>query len=268
MKKARILGILTASLVLISGCGAAKGEALIGLSQAAQKTEAAAPATHLAAPEEKEAAPAAPGPQVTVSSDHGVKVVPDLAEISFGVQTIKTTAKEAQSENAKEVNKVLDTLKKKKVEEKDIRTTGYDLYPRYDNNGEEIIGYTMTTNLVVSNRPVDTVGELVGACVEAGANQMYGITYTCSGYNEAYAEALGNATKAAKVKAEAIAKAAGKELGEIIEIREGYQNASLRSSYQSIGAMAEMEEAAMDTVSVMPGEVDVQATVTVTYAMK
>ena len=135
------------------------------------------------------------------------------------------------------MNAVLEALKSFNVEEKDIRTTGYDLYPRYDINGESIIGYTMNTNLQISNQSVDKVGELVNACVEAGANQMYGITYTCSEYSEAYAEALGNATKAAKIKAEAIAVAAGKDLGDIVKIEEGYQDTSLRSSYQSIGGM-------------------------------
>ena len=239
MKKTVLFGIAIASLFFASGCGMGRSEALLAFSQpaaAVAQKEAEAFRVHLAAPEEKEMAYAGQGPQVTVTSDHGVKV--------------------------------LDALKAKKVEEKDIRTTGYDLYPRYDNNGEAITGYTMATNLVISNQSVDAIGELVSACVDAGANQMYGITYTCSGYNEAYAEALGNATKAAKIKAEAIAKAAGKQLGDIIEIREGYQNTALRSTYQSISAKGEMEEAVMDIASVMPGEVDVQAAVTVTYAMK
>ena len=271
MKKTVLFGIVIASLFFASGCGMGRSEALLAFSQpaaAVAQKKAESFRAHLAAPEEKEMAYAGQGPQVTVISDHGVKVVPDIAEISFGVQTFMPTAKEAQAQNAQEVNQVLDALKAKKVEEKDIRTTGYDLYPRYDNNGEAITGYTMATNLVISNQSVDAIGELVSACVDAGANQMYGITYTCSGYNEAYAEALGNATKAAKIKAEAIAKAAGKQLGDIIEIREGYQNTALRSTYQSISAKGEMEEAVMDIASVMPGEVDVQAAVTVTYAMK
>ena len=268
---------LTLFLLSLSACGRFAQEKNAAASQAAVE----AVAESEAAPEEQTKEPETMEPEkeeiqvagtdkttVTVVSDHGVRVVPDTAEIMFGVQTMAASAKKAQEDNAGDVNNVIAKLKEMGVEEKDIRTTGYDMYPRYDNNGQRIIGYTMYTNLAVSNQSIDKAGEIVSGCVEAGVNQMNGITYTYSGYNEAYAEALGNATKAASVKAEAIASAAGRKIGAIESISEGYQNTSLRNSYQDLNMLAAKEEAAMDSVAILPGEVDVRATVTVTYVLE
>ena len=208
--------------------------------------------------------------KITVCADHGVTVVPDTAQINFGVMTSARTAKEAQEKNTEDVNNVIAKLKELGVDEKNIRTTGYDMYPRYDNYGQNITGYNMHTNLSVSDQSIDDAGRIITECVEAGINSMNGIVYTYSGYNEAYAEALGNATKAAEIKAQAIADAAGKTLGGILGVEEGYQDTGLRRSYQNVSpaAMAAKEEA-MDSVAlIMPGEVDVRAQVTVTYEMK
>ncbi len=207
-------------------------------------------------------------PAVTVAADHGVTVIPDTAEIRFGVMSQASEAPKAQEENTKIVDKLIEELKKAGVEEKDIRTTGYDMYPRYSNNGQSITGYYVTTNMSVSNQSLEKTGDLLTVCIKAGANQIQGIYYTYSGYNEAYAEALGNAVKAASLKAEAIAAASGRTLGEIIAIQEGYQNTSMRASYQSVNAEAMMAKAsAADAVAILPGEVDVSAQVTVTYRL-
>ncbi|MBP3737260.1 MAG: SIMPL domain-containing protein [Lachnospiraceae bacterium] len=209
--------------------------------------------------------------KITVGADHGVTVVPDTAQINFGVMTNARTAKEAQEKNTEDVNNVIAKLKELGVDEKDIRTTGYDMYPRYDNYGQTITGYNMHTNLSVSNQSIENAGMIVTECVAAGINSMNGITYTYSGYNEAYAEALGNATKAAQIKAEAIAAASGKTLGEILSVQEGYQDVSLRNSYQNINyalAAPAAEEAMKDSAMILPGEVNVRAQVTVTYEMQ
>ncbi len=284
-----LLAVLAVAAAILGGCGpfaqSVQGPVMAAeaapAAEAAQETEAAEAAGKLASAaisagtggmlgggdgtmilkeEEK--------PTVTVAADHGVKVVPDTAEIRFGVMSQAAEAPKAQEENTRIVDKLMEALKEAGVDEKDIRTTGYDMYPRYSSNGQTITGYYVTTNLSVSNQALEKTGELLNVCVGAGVNQINGIYYTYSGYNEAYAEALGNAVKAAAVKAEAIAAAAGKSLGEIVAIQEGYQNTSMRASYQSVNAEAMMAKAsASDAVAIMPGEVDVSAQVTVTYRL-
>ena len=94
---------------------------------------------------------------------------------------------------------------------------------------------------------------------------MNGISYSCSGYDEAYKEALAKAVKAASEKAEVLAEASGKKLGDVVTIVEGYQNTDLEYRYLDAEALKNFYETA-DAV-IMPGESDVEADITVTYGM-
>ena len=91
-----------------------------------------------------------------------------------------------------------------------------------------------------------------------------------SDYDNAYQEALKKAVEEAKKKAEILAGAAGKRLGDPASITEGYQDTSARyrdaNMYMEKAAMA--EEAEMDMgMGVMPGELEIRASVTVTYVL-
>ena len=100
-------------------------------------------------------------------------------------------------------------------------------------------------------------------------NRIDDIRYTCSTYDEAYLDALKGAKANADVKAQALAEASGRELGRVMALQEGYQDTSVQ--HRSVNAAAFKEEAAMDSaaeMAVMPGELSVDASVTVTYELK
>lgn len=217
------------------------------------------------------AAPAAEGAAViTVSASGSVRLVPDKASVSFGVTTQAASAEEAQRLNGESVDRVIAVLTGRGVEEKSIRTSGYSLYPQYDwsEGGEQrIIGYNVTTSLSVQDRDIEELGALLSACVAAGINQVDSVSFLCSGYDEAYRQALAQAVAAAKDKAEALAAAAGKKLGEPVSVTEGWQDSSAR--YNRAGGF---ELAKADAAAAMPdfrpGESEITANVTVSYQMK
>ena len=165
---------------------------------------------------------------VTVSGTGSVSTVPDKAEITFGIETEADTAKQAQDQNTEQADKVISKLKELGVEEKSIKTSGYNMYPRYDyNNGNKITGYYVSTRLTVSDQDIDDVGKLITECVAEGINNIDNVNYLCSDYDEEYQEALGKAVTAARRKAETLAQASGKSLGDVHAIVEGYQNTTL-----------------------------------------
>ena len=196
--------------------------------------------------------------------------MPDKAEIYFGVSTQASSAKDAQDKNATNVNKVISKLKDLGVKKKSIQTTDYDMWPRYNNNGDKIIGYQVNTSLKVSDINISDVGSFLSKCVEAGINDVDNIRYFCSTYDKAYQNALTSAVSAAKEKAAALATAAGKELGEVCSITEGYQDTSMRYNSFDGGSMkaAATEESADMDMEVMAGEVSISAQVTVSYILK
>lgn len=289
MKKsiALLLGITT---LLLGGCGAAAGVAAAGgagsAAEAAAPSQADRAAETIAAPQAESALSpaktAAPAPSaapagnsgsaaVTVSGKSEIKVTPDMAEITFGVETPGKDAAEAEKQNTREVDRVLSQLRELKVEDESIRTSDFSLYPRYDDFGNDVTGYTARTMLTVSNLSVDQVGLVISSCTEAGINQMNDIRYYSSSYDETYDAALREAVSEAEKKGRTLAEASGKELGAVVTIEEGYQDLSLRYSYDNGAAKYAATEEAMDlagSMRVMPGELTVSAEVTITYELQ
>ena len=209
---------------------------------------------------------------VTVSASGTIKLVPDKATVYFGVTSQEATAELAQAKNSEAVQKVMDVLIERGIEDKSIRTTNYSMYPQYDYSadGEQrIIGYVVYTNMSVQDQNIDDLGKLLSACVAAGINNVDNVSFLCSGYDEAYSQALTQAVEASRAKAETLASAAGKKLVEAVSISEGWQDVSARYG-KSVNTSAMFSEAAMDTAGpvIQPGESEITANVTVTYSMK
>lgn len=210
---------------------------------------------------------------VTVTSRGSVYAVPDRAELNFGIRTQAGTATEAQKENSKNVDAVVKVLKKNGIKEENIQTTMYDVSAQYDwetGDGTNIIGYYVYSSLMVKDVAVENAGALITACTEAGAKEFNGISYHCTNYDELYAEALKEAVTAAKTKAETLAGAAGRNLGGVKAVTEGYQDMAYANNTAKTYAASGMgiaEDAAV-SATLMPGQAEITAAVTVTYILQ
>lgn len=211
---------------------------------------------------------------ITVSASASVSLVPDKASITFGVTTQEETAALAQSRNGEDVARVIAALTAAGVDEKSIRTEYYSLYPQYDysftESGEpRVTGYMATTTLSVRDRDIAELGDLLSVCVDAGINRIESVSFLCSGYDEAYREALKQAVDASREKAEALAEAAGRSLGGVVSVTEGWQDTSARYGRAVNASYDTVAEAAMEAggPTLQPGETEISATVTVSYAI-
>ena len=115
---------------------------------------------------------------------------------------------------------------------------------------------------------MDQVGEILTQSVDAGVNDIQSISYLSSKYDDAYQEALSLAVAAARKKADAMVQAEGYAVGEILSIQEtsGYSEARYNDTAL---AQSTMSAAAGDeSVSIMPGELDIEASVVVEFSMQ
>ena len=213
-----------------------------------------------------------PAGGITVSASGTVRLVPDKAAVSFGVTTQEPTAEQAQSKNSEAVQKVMDVLTGRGIEEKSIRTVSYSMYPQYDwsdDGDQRIIGYIVSTSMTVQDQDIADLGKLLSACVAAGINSVDNVSFLCSGYDEAYRQALQQAVEASRAKAEALAAATGKTLGDVVSVTEGWQDTSARYGQSVNMAASFAKEEALDASgpSLSPGETEITANVTVTYRM-
>ena len=218
---------------------------------------------------------------ITVNATAQVKVAPDMASFNVSIVTQGATAEEASSANAEPTNAVIAALKEAGVSGENIQTTYSDLYPQYGYaeesmdgaamtwGGNDIVSYEMRTNIEVTGVDIDSVADLMGICISAGATGVDGPRYYVSSYDEAYEEALTQAISSSRAKAQVMASAAGVTLGRVVNITEGYSYTGYRYAEES--ALKTMDAGGMDGTVEMgqiePGQVTIEAQVTVSYAI-
>lgn len=210
---------------------------------------------------------------ITVNSSEKVTVVPDIAQVEYSVRTQAGDAAACQQKNTESVGQVIGLLKSLNIDEASIQTSDYYMNPVYNYSGNtpRVTGYEAVTTLTVSDLPIDGLDEILAQSVSTGVNTIRSITYQASKYDESYQQALTSAVEAARRKAEALADAAGCHVGSVINIQEtsGYTQArysdqALTNSYAS--ARKESLSLAMeDSTSIMPGQIQVEASIVAEY---
>ena len=199
---------------------------------------------------------------ITVTGVGTITSVPNEAEFSLGLQTKGETAREALAANSEKMASVLAALKSAGVDESDIKTQSISVSPSYADEGQAD-GYTAGNSVSVKIHDLSKAGEILDAASNAGANEVYGPSLTRSDQDELQAKALRDAVGDARKKAEALADAAGVDLGSVTAITEGYGGGP--EPYYAEAGRASL--AADKAVPIEPGTQDVQATVTVTFAI-
>ena len=259
-----LAAVTCAAVMSIPGCSSAAGTSeKSSLTTTVAEAQETAPASEAASLQDT----------VTVSAQGSTKVVPDRAELNFGIRTQADTAEKAQQMNSKNIDAVVKALTKSGIKEENIQTTMYDVSPQYDWNtgdGTNVIGYSALTNLAVKNAAIDDAGKLITACTKAGANEFNGISYSSTQYDALYAEALKQAVAAAELKAKTLAEAAGRNLGGIKMIAEGYQDMTFANNSEKMYAargMGGVEDSA-SSANILPGQAEIKAAVTVTYTLQ
>lgn len=203
---------------------------------------------------------------MSVSGTGRVTLVPDIATINIGVRTEEDSVTDALEGNTAQANAISRVLQDLGVAEKDIQTSNFNVYPadRYDPMTGQVEGrYFVVENTVnVTVRDLSSLGEVLSAVVEAGANNIYGINFDVEDRGTAIAEARQLAIEDAQAKAKAIAEAAGVELGELMNINV-YGGTTPISYYDAKGG--DYSESA---VPVSAGTLTISMECSLTYALK
>jgi hypothetical protein len=197
-----------------------------------------------------------------------VYLTPDIAYIYIGVHNEAATASEAVEANKTQTTAVIDAIKAAGVDEKDIRTTNFSIWPsqQYGPDGTSSGTVYMVDNSVyVVVRELDNLGDLLDQAISAGANSINSIQFDIADKTAAVKDARASAVEDAKKQAEELAEAAGVSLGEIQSI--SFFDSSPYPLYEGKGGGggAYAEAAA---VPIQPGQLSISVSVNVTYAIE
>ena len=163
-----------------------------------------------------------PTPQIVVSANAEVRVNPDRATISIGVQSRATTAAAASASNSQKQRAVIDAIKARGVPAEQISTSSFQVIPEtiYDREGQQAPrtpSYRVSNTVTVELKRIEQVGPVIDAALAAGANQINSLSFGVQNADSARRAALGMAMAKAKADAEVMARAAGGTLGPLLE---------------------------------------------------
>ncbi len=175
---------------------------------------------------------------ITVSDTGEIYTKPDLGIAVFSVKTEKKTVAQAMSENTAKMNEIIDSMKNLGVEEKDLKTTAFDIYVRYNylETGTRVLaGYEITQSLQVKIRDLEKIGQIIQSATNAGANQVGNLSFTIDNEDEFKKQAREEAINKAKAKAKELANQLGVDLVRIIGFYENgepvyYDNYSMKEA--------------------------------------
>jgi uncharacterized protein YggE len=189
-------------------------------------------------------------PEIAVSAMGEAEVRPDRARVSIGVQTQAATAADAASRNATLQTAVMNAVRALGIPAERITTSGYNVYPEqvYDNatRRSRIRGYNVQNTVVVDVWDVATVGPVLDAALSKGANLVSSLAFYSSQEDAGRRRALADAVAEARAAAEAMATAAGGQLGALVELSSGVAYAQPRRAAMD-GAAVSLQAASAPT---------------------
>ena len=218
----------------------------------------------------------APRETITVTATGEVFAKPDLATVSISVKEEAETVTEAIRKNTEKMNATISFLKESGVEEKDIKTTRFNIYPRYEyirdweiyppnpSGKRTLVGYEVSQSLQIKIRDMAKIGTLLKGVTDQGINEIGSLQFTIDKEEEFKILARNEAIKKAKDKAEALASQLGVSLIKIIDFQEGNAYSRFYGMEKTI-----LDMGGGDTVipEIEVGENTIEVNVTITYAI-
>jgi hypothetical protein len=208
---------------------------------------------------------------VSVSGEGTVTAQPDEATVRFGIVTNAPTAEHARAQNAEASARAMNAVRDLDVPDEKIRMETLQLRPRREYNREtrqhEDKGYDATREVVVDVDDLEVIPELIARVVQEGANRLRGIRYGLSTRDEIRNDALRKAAQAAQAKARLLAETLGAQLGPVQSISEQNVNVPM-PRVQMTMARAEASQAAPEPDAYAAGEMEVDASVQVTFVLR
>jgi uncharacterized protein YggE len=205
---------------------------------------------------------------ISVSATETASAVPDIATVDVGSTVIAPSAGSAQEQNTERMNKILEAMKVLGIEDKDLKTSSYDVYPQYDystGGPAKITGYQASQTLTVKIRESAKVSTVLDKAQELGATNIGSLRFEVDDNTSAEEEARKKAIEKAYAQALEIADAMGAHLGPVVSYSE-YAGGGNPMPYMYDAV--KLESAAGSAPAIAPGENETSMTVNINYVIR
>jgi uncharacterized protein YggE len=207
-----------------------------------------------------------PIPQVNVSGEGKIKVVPDQVVVLVTVETKGTNAKDVKKQNDQQVESVLKLLKSMNLPSSDYRTKRVSLNPQYDYEKKKH-NYNATQTIEILLKDLSKYDELMEGMVNQGINRIDNVTFQSSKLAQYQSDARKLAMKEAKMKAEDYVSVLGQKVGAAFTITDNTQIYYPQPVY-AMKSMAMEADGTAPRQTLAEGEIEIIANVSVSFKLE
>ena len=204
-------------------------------------------------------------PKISVVGEGKIKVTPDEAVITVGVENIGKDASEVKRKNDEVVESVIKTIKKQGIAPADFKTEHVSLNKNFDYQTKKY-SYKATQTISIHLKDLSKYDVLMMELVDSGINNIQGVDFKSSKLEELQSEIRKKAILNAKKKAEDYAGVLGQKVGKAIAITDNSQTFYPQPVYRNVMMAKAMDESSVrETLAI--GEIEISSTVNVSFEL-
>ncbi|MFA5714285.1 MAG: SIMPL domain-containing protein [Candidatus Paceibacterota bacterium] len=208
---------------------------------------------------------------ITVSGIGEVYASPDVGLINISVVTENIDLAKATDDNSKTMNGITSFLKGEGgIDQKDIKTTGYNINPRYEyemrTGKRNLAGYEVSQSVNIKIRDLTKVGKIISESTALGATDVGSLSFTIDDDEQVKQEARDLAIKDAKDKAQKLEKSLGIKMVRIVNFSEGTYPAY--DSYYGMGGAEIKATSSITPPTIQTGQNKITSNVSITYSIR
>lgn len=198
-------------------------------------------------------------------------VDPDEVIISYTIETKAVKAADAQSKNAEISKQVREALKTTGVQDKNIETNYFNVYPEYsyekDTNKPIFLDYRVTHSVKVKSKDLLNSGKLLDVLVNNGVNNIDYVQFGLSDAKQLQVkqDLISEAAKNAKEKADAMAAGTESRITGVFSVNE--QSFNYPPIMYSMAGKTMESSASVVNTEISPRQIEVSTTVNVVYTI-
>lgn len=205
---------------------------------------------------------------ISTTGNASIEVAPDTAYVNIGVVAEDKDLAKAEKEVNSKMQEIVKELKSLGIDEKDIRTLGISINPKYAWNESTklnvVSGYSVSNMIEIKIKNINQAGNLLSKVVNAGGNRIAGLRFDLEDKFEYYDLVLEKAVEDAKRKALTMGKPFKALWLNPVKISEVKTNfvPYLENDVDTIRKAT----STIDSMPINPGTVKVEATVNVDFS--
>ena len=215
---------------------------------------------------------------ISVNTSANTEAAPDVAEISFAVQTSDTKSMQKATQLNKEASDRVYSVLSSMLNASNgdyIKTADYSASPIYTYSGSKrnLDKYEVSNRVIVHTKSIDKIGQMIDKAIEAGATNVDNLTFSVSNYDSQCNELLGNEEKKAQTRASFLAKnlsttIEGVRTFDVSCNANNYGSPRMYMAKNMLSAVADSEAAGSAPTTISKGVVKINANVNASFFVK